>query len=152
MTCSAIVLPAARFACVGTVNAMLGYVLFRLFLHGFAAMLHPAALAQAAAYGVGVGISFVANRRWTFRSMGRVRGELPRFVASHGVSLALSSALMQVGVASSWFPVAVCYVLVVSVTTVLNFTMQRYWVFPHVATTDANRRISGESRREIVGG
>lgn len=121
--------PALRFLVVGGANTALGYALFRALLHGLGARPHAVALAQATAYVIGVGVAFFANRRWTFRSSGTAGRELPRFLAAHLGALTLSSLLMQAGVARLGLPVALCFVLVTGVTTVLNFTTQRFWVF-----------------------
>ena len=118
----------ARFLVVGGANTALGAALFWAFLRVYAGHRYAAPLAQATTYVVGVAISFVANRRWTFRSDGAARGELPRFLTAHLGALTLSTGLIQLG-ASAGLPVAVCFVATLGVTTVLNYAVQRLWVF-----------------------
>ena len=120
---------AARFVVAGGLNTALGYVLLRALLAGFAGLPYAVALANAVSYAIGIAVSFVANRRWTFRSRGSARGELPRFVAAHVGVLCLSSALMQAGVSRAGLPLLVCFLLVAPVTTAINFVVQRRWVF-----------------------
>ena len=119
----------ARFLVSGAINTAIGFALLRALLYLYGDMRGAVAAAQATAYAFGIAISYVMNRRWTFRSDGTHGRELPRFVAAHLGALALSSALMQVGVSMLHLPLMVCFVLVTGLITVINFAAQRYWVF-----------------------
>jgi putative flippase GtrA len=74
-------------------------------------------------------LSFAANRRWTFRSAGAPRGQAARFAAAHAGTLAVSAGLTELGVTYGGLPPAACSLLLVVPVTLLNFTVQRLWVF-----------------------
>ncbi|HEY0779297.1 MAG TPA: GtrA family protein [Gemmatirosa sp.] len=123
--------PAVRFAIAGGFNTALGFVLFRGLLRTFGDRPTMAWVAQSIAYALCVAISYAINSTWTFRSGGGHGRQLPRFLAAHGGSLVLSSALIQIGVTTFALPFAFCWLLATAVTTVTNFVLQRFWVFPH---------------------
>lgn len=127
---AALAAPALRFLVVGGLNTALGFVLFHALLRAFGGRPNAAGLAQALAYAAGIAISYAANRGWTFRTAGAHGRAVPRFVAAQLTSLALSTALVQFGVAVLGLAPTVCWVLVTGLTTVLNFMSQRYWIFP----------------------
>jgi putative flippase GtrA len=117
----------ARFLVSGAINTAVGFVIFRVLLVLYGALPGAIAAAQATAYAVGIVISYVMNRRWTFRS--EHGHQLPRFLIAHLGALVLSSALLQGGVSLLHLPLMLCFVLVAGITTVMNFVAQRYWVF-----------------------
>lgn len=119
----------ARFLLTGGANTAVGYVIFRLLLQLLGNGRGRAGLAQAMAYAIGIAASYVVNRGWTFRSDGAHRHELPRFVAAHLAALALSSGLLQLAVTRLAAPVTVCWIGVTAIMTLVNFTVQRHWVF-----------------------
>ncbi len=123
--------PAVRFAIAGVFNTALGFVLFRGLLRAFGDRPTMAWVAQSLAYGICVSLSYAINSTWTFRSGGAHGRQLPRFLAAHGGSLVLSSTLIQTGVTTLALPFSFCWLLVTGVTTVTNFVLQRFWVFPH---------------------
>ena len=67
--------PSVRFVLAGGANTVLGYLVLRALLAGFAGRPYAVALANAVAYAIGIAVSFVTNRRWTFRSAGQAGGE-----------------------------------------------------------------------------
>ena len=121
--------PFVRFLVTGAANTAVGFVIFRVLLQLLGNGRGRAGLAQAMAYAIGIAASYVANRGWAFRSDGAHRHELPRFVAAHVGGLALSTALLQLAVTRLAAPVTVCWVGVTGIMTLVNFTVQRYWVF-----------------------
>ena len=125
--------PVVRFLIVGGLNTALAFAIFRGLLRLFGDRPAMAWVAQATAYALCVGTSYAMNSRWTFRSGGAHGRQIPRFLAAHGGSLALSSALVQIGVTTLGIAPTVCWLLVTAVTTVTNFLLQRFWVFPHQA-------------------
>lgn len=44
-------------------------------------------LASGLCYGLGVALSYLLNRRWTFNSQGAHRQDLPRFILAYGIGL-----------------------------------------------------------------
>ena len=118
-----------RFLAVGGFNTALSYVLFRALLRTLGDRPSAAGLAQALSYGAGVGLSYAANRAWTFRSASAHGRALPRFLAAQLASLALSTVVVQAAVAGAGMRPTLAWVLATGVTTVANFVVQRYWVF-----------------------
>lgn len=69
----------ARFALVGVFNTVVGLT----FIFAAKALLGWGDLAaNAAGYAVGLAVSFLLNRNWTFRDRGRVSPALLRFLAA----------------------------------------------------------------------
>ena len=119
----------ARFLLVGASNTLLSYVVFRLGLGLFAGLAAPAAIAQAVAYSAGIAWSFVWNRSWTFRSAAPVAGSFARFGAVQLLLLGVSSALLGVAVDGLGWPATPVWVLVLGAVAVVNFWLQRRFVF-----------------------
>ncbi len=75
----ALILQALRFGAVGVVNTLIGlsciYALM-YFLHA------SAGAANAAGYVLGLGVSFILNRIWTFSSGQAIQQVLPKYVAA----------------------------------------------------------------------
>ena len=122
--------PAARFLTVGALNTALSYALFRSFLALLGGRASAAALAQAGSYAVGIGISYAANRMWTFASDRAHRRALPRFVAAQFCALWISATLVHVGTVVLGLSPSLSWAGATGVTAVLNFLTQRYVVFP----------------------
>jgi putative flippase GtrA len=118
-----------RFLVSGAANTALGFAIFRVLLFLYGDTTRAIAAAQATAYAIGIAVSYFLNRRWTFRADGTHRREFPRFLAAHLGALVLSSILLQLGVSLLGLPLMVCFILVTGVTTVVNFVVQRFWVF-----------------------
>ena len=80
-----------RFVTVGILNTGLGLAA----IFAAKALLGWGDLAaNVFGYAVGLGISFVLNRAWTFRDRGRIAPALPRFVAAFGVAYLANLAMV----------------------------------------------------------
>lgn len=119
----------ARFICVGTSNAIIGFATFKLFLHVLPDFGPRTAFSQGMAYATGIVWSFFWNRIWTFRSDGRVYSEGIRFLAVQMAMLLLSSFYMWIAVDRFGGPVNVNWLGVMFLVTILNFSLLRVWVF-----------------------
>jgi putative flippase GtrA len=119
----------ARFALVGVGNTAFSYVVFRLVLRALGDLTGAAGIAYGICYAAGFALSFTLNRSWTFRSTGRARAELVRFLAAQGTCLVLSAGLVSVGVSLLRLPMTPWWVCVTGLTMVANYAMQRRWVF-----------------------
>lgn len=119
----------ARFVLVGLSNTALGYVLFLSFLWLLGDERKHAGLAQLFAYCGGTLWSFYWNRRWTFRSSGKMRSEGIRFIALQAVLALASSGGIALLTAKLSISVHIIWVLVTAVITVVNFLVSKYVVF-----------------------
>lgn len=84
-----------RFSIVGIgVNASLYLLFLALVWTGL-----PAVAVSAFCYVLGVGMSYVLNRRWSFESRADHRQDLPRFLTAYGSGLvvAITSISLLVG-------------------------------------------------------
>ena len=118
-----------RFLVSGGLNTALTYLIFRGVLHLLGPRPGAAAAAQATGYACGIVFSFVANSVWTFR-VRMTRGPFARLVTAQLSLLALSSALVELGVGGGRLSPTLVWLLLVVPMTLLNFGVQRYWVFP----------------------
>jgi putative flippase GtrA len=71
-----------RFCSVGVVNTLLGLTVIWSAMHWLGL---SSTAANALGYAVGIFVSFILNRRWTFRSAAAGMGELPRWLLLSGV-------------------------------------------------------------------
>lgn len=114
-----------RFAIVGVINTTIDFAIFSA-LH-FGADFGIVA-ANVLSFLVAVTNSFVMNRVWTFsgrRGSGRLRYQLPMFVALNTVGLALST--VTVLALSEMMPVIAAKVCAIVVVFLWNYaTIQRF--------------------------
>lgn len=118
-----------RFVLVGASNTALGYLMFAGFLWVLGDGPGRAGLAQLFAYCVGTLWSFYWNRRWTFRSSGKVKSEGIRFVGLQAVLALTSSGAIAFLSAQLTISVHIIWVLVTAVITAVNFVVSKYVVF-----------------------
>jgi putative flippase GtrA len=121
---------APRFVLVGVSNVAIGFAVVWIGVH--LPFEHPlkAGAAQLAAYFVGSIWAFFWNRRWTFRATGAsATRQAWRFAATQlGLALTTSGA-MNLAVDRARLPVAPTWFAIMTVATVANFALSRYWVF-----------------------
>jgi putative flippase GtrA len=108
-------------------------------------------IANAAGYFVGMIISFVANRRWTFEHHGTVHTAAARFLIAFGISyganLGTVFALIEVGV-NSYLAHAAGMVPY----TLIFYLVSRFFVFAEPSCNSASDLASRKpSRRDILG-
>ncbi|MFG5384828.1 GtrA family protein [Yoonia sp. R2-816] len=102
----------ARFGRYGVVGIASNLFCFLVFLGLIAIDIWPV-LASGMVYILGLTISYIANRSWSFRSTSDHRQDLPRFLVSYGIGLVFSMASMWVLI--MWLHPAVAQII----TTVL---------------------------------
>jgi putative flippase GtrA len=118
-----------RFVVVGASNALIGFAVFRACLATPVDVPFKAALSQLVTYAVGISWSFWLNRRWTFRSRGSVAGQAARFTFLQVCFALLSAGAIGLAVDHWGQPASISWLLVMSVVTVLNFLLSRFWAF-----------------------
>jgi len=114
----------ARFLTVGLVNTLVGlaviFLLMRLGAHYV--------FANASGYAVGLGVSFVLNRSWTFRAKSGASGQLARYLSVFAVCYLLNLAVVGALIANRFDPYF-SQVLGIGVYTGLMFVGSRTLVF-----------------------
>ena len=115
-----------RFAGVGGAATAVHVVLFGALIE---LLQSSAVMANLAAFGAALLLSFVGHCRWTFRHRGRRRSALGRFTVVAGVGLGLNSAIAyEIADRLGWH-YACAILLMVTVTPVALFLMSRFWAF-----------------------
>ena len=115
-----------KFATTGLLNTLVGlstiYLLMALGSHY--------AVANVAGYLVGLVISFVLNRYWTFnRRDAAVGKDAMRFVLLFLVAYSCNLALVAVAIEELLIPPAVAQLMGVVLYNVLNFVGMKFFVF-----------------------
>jgi putative flippase GtrA len=87
-------------------------------------------VANALGFAVSVMTNYYLNRRWTFRSTGRVSRELPKFVT---VSLiAYAGNLLVFTLARTQLGPVVSQLIAIAVVMPINYVANKLWSFRHV--------------------
>jgi putative flippase GtrA len=123
----------ARFGLAGLVNTGIGLSV----IAGLDVGLHVAPpLANGAGYLVGMGVGFVLNRRFVFKSQSRARATAPRYIAVVLAAFALNQlVLRRVGasVGPGALPHLVAQLAGMAAYTLAVFLACRLWVFRNEA-------------------
>jgi len=118
-----------RFVVVGLSNAVIGFTVFRACLATPFDVPLKAALSQLVTYAVGITWSFWLNRRWTFRSRGAVAPQAARFAFLQIAFALTSAAAIGLSVDHWGNPASLSWLVVMSLVTILNFVLSRFWAF-----------------------
>jgi putative flippase GtrA len=89
--------------------------------------------AMTITFGVGVLLSFLANRSLTFRHRGDGRAALLRFSTCYAILYVLNFIALWGFAGRMGLPHQIVQGCMVLVLALLAFTMQKYWVFPESA-------------------
>lgn len=115
-----------RFVIVGMVNTAFGYgVIFALML---GAGWSPEA-SNVTGYAVGLAVSYLLHRVFTFRSKGNPFGEAGRFLVVFGIAFGLNLVALSVCVRLLDIPAWISQIIAACVYVVSSYLMQRYFVF-----------------------
>ena len=93
-------------------------------------------LASGMVYILGLSISYVANRKWSFRSTGTHAHDLPRFLVSYGIGLVFSMSCIWVLI--HWLHPAFAQVITIFATAVVIFICLSIFKFGQGATHHAD--------------
>lgn len=115
-----------RYLGVGLVNTVMGYGVILLLQLGWG--VHPV-LANASGYGIGMAVSYVLNRRYTFRSRRNHSASMPIFVAATLLCYLLNLICLQFTLGIMHWPAAIAQAAAVLAYTVSFYFANRYWVF-----------------------
>jgi putative flippase GtrA len=119
----------ARFGLAGLVNTGIGFAV----IAGLDVGLHVSPpLANAAGYVVGMGVGFVLNRRFVFKSQTSARATAPRYIAVVLAAFALNQLILHMAGAAlgqGALPHLAAQLAGMAVYTVAVFLACRFWVF-----------------------
>lgn len=115
-----------RFALVGVANTALGYAVIFGCMYGLG---WGALASNVAGYAVGLVVSFTLNRRFTFRSEGKARAELLRFICIFAVAWSANFAVLIVLLNVVHVHEVFAQILAGIVYFVLSFVLSKYYVF-----------------------
>jgi putative flippase GtrA len=115
-----------RYLMVGVANTLVGYAVIFFCMLGLG--LSPA-LSNLLGFCVAVVCSFLLNRRFTFRSDGQMRRELPRFAASTLLAYLLNLATLLVCIDLLQVPPIWAQLVAGAVYTGSSFLISKFWVF-----------------------
>lgn len=115
-----------RFAFVGIANTALGYaVIFTcMYLAGLGAV-----ASNVAGYAVGLVVSYVLNRNFTFRSAAAPRREIVRFVAIFLIAYLANLGVLMLLIRHAGMHEGVAQVVAGIVYFGLSFVLSKYYVF-----------------------
>lgn len=121
---------ALRFGAVGMVNTAVGLGTIWLAMALGAAPLP----ANALGYGLGLCVSFVLNRSWTFRRAGGARagaglGEAGRFLAAFAIAWSLNLAVLWTLLRVTEVSPYLLQIAAMATYTLAFFLLCRTWVF-----------------------
>lgn len=118
---------AGRFAAVGVANTLVDFGVFTLLAQLLGVNVYAA---QVIGYSAGVVNSYVLNRSWTFRSRERFFGPaLVKFLLLSVCMLLLSTAILYLCYDVAGLPKLIAKAVATAVTMVVNFLVNRFWVF-----------------------
>lgn len=117
---------ALRFALVGVANTVLGYAVILLLHYGLG---WQPVLANAGGYVVGGGVSYVLNRRFSFRSDRPHAQALPRFIAAVAMSFGVNLLVLRMALMVPNLPIAVAQAIAVTSYMVVFYLISRFFVF-----------------------
>nr|VFJ60792.1 MAG: Putative flippase GtrA (transmembrane translocase of bactoprenol-linked glucose) [Candidatus Kentron sp. FM]VFJ75378.1 MAG: Putative flippase GtrA (transmembrane translocase of bactoprenol-linked glucose) [Candidatus Kentron sp. FM]VFK12901.1 MAG: Putative flippase GtrA (transmembrane translocase of bactoprenol-linked glucose) [Candidatus Kentron sp. FM] len=116
---------ALRFGIVGVVSNMALYVIYLVLVEcGIDSKVVVTVL-----YVVGLSITFVFNKRWSFSHRGGLDQSVKRYLILYGSLYTLHVIALYILVDVSQFPHALAQACVVIVFVPIVFLMQRFWVF-----------------------
>lgn len=122
-----------RYAAVGVLSNAAGYVVYLLLTYfGMSPK-----LAMTLLYGVGATVSFLGNRRYTFRQQGALLGVGGRYVIAHGLGYFINLSIQVIMVDVLGYPHQLAQALGICVVAVFLFLAFKYFVF--VNTDQKNR-------------
>jgi putative flippase GtrA len=121
----------AKFIAVGILNTALGYAA----IFGFMYLLGASPiLSNAAGYLIGLSVSYVLNRRFTFKSSAKTSPELLRFLLVFLVSYLANLAVLLILIQNLEVHQGIAQVLAGVVYVATSFLMNKYYVFRHQST------------------
>ena len=121
-----------RYGLVGIASNLLVYCVFVILIWSAV----PPVWAAAICYGLGLSISYLANRRWSFESIASHRSDLLRFLLAHGV--AFVATLVFISVLTLFLRPEIAQVVNIGLTAIVVYVGLRLFGFGRGDPQSAN--------------
>lgn len=115
-----------KFAVIGALSTLINYGISVLFIRSFHV---NELLSTSLGYILGFLFGFIFNRNWAFYSIGNYKKEILKYVFLYTFSLLVNILLVYISKKYIAIPFEICYLFVIGVTTILNFTGSKLFVF-----------------------
>jgi putative flippase GtrA len=112
-----------RYGLVGVVSNLAVYCVFVVLIWGAV----PPVWAAAICYALGLSISYLANRRWSFESTASHRSDLVRFLLAYGAGLV--ATLVFISVLTLYFRPEIAQVINIGLTALVIYAGLRVTQF-----------------------
>jgi putative flippase GtrA len=112
-----------RFVIVGC-----GAVLTDFVTYNFSLKLFPMSYSKIISFVCGSLVAFIANKLWTFEQKDNKSVEIVKFSLLYSISLLLNTSTNKIIFDYSGDK-AVSFIFATSLSTLINFVGQKYWVF-----------------------
>ena len=122
----------ARYAIVGLAFNAAGYVIYIVLTR--LGLGHK--LAMSLLYGIGVLLTFVFNKRWSFSFAGAVAPTLVRYATVYALGYVINLLALMLLVDRAGLPHQLVQGVMILVVAAMLFLAQRYWVFPQASRSD----------------
>ena len=114
-----------KYGVVGVSANLMGYFLFLAITHfGM-----PHKLAMTALYCVGVAISYLGNKSWTFEHKNNYRSTPLKFMLAHSIGYCINLSMLFVGVDYMEYPYQLVQFVAIFVVAAYLFVMFKLFVF-----------------------
>lgn len=114
-----------RYAVVGMVSNAIGYLLYI----GLTNLGLGPKLAMSLLYGVGVLLTFLFNKRWTFENRGAHGLVFMRYCMTYGLGYVINLLVLLVFVDQLGCRHEIVQGIMILTLAVMLFLLQKYWVF-----------------------
>lgn len=115
----------SKFVIVGLINTVLGYGLFTLFL--YLGVFYLAAMSIA--HIIATINSYILNRKFTFRSKEKIKGEFFRFIGVYLLMFAVNFALLYIAVDILRIRPQISQLVILVTIVIISFLGQKYFTF-----------------------
>jgi putative flippase GtrA len=136
-----------RFLLVGAVNTIVGLAVI-WFSHNILGASNITA--NVLGYAVGVCVSFVLNKRWTFRFRGAGLTALARFMVVFGSAYVANLVTVLILIRATGLDPFLCQVLGVIPYSTLFYAGSRWYAFPVARAQFSPRHGSGSTGGRVV--
>lgn len=114
-----------RFFIVGLTCAIVDFSVYRLLSLGL-----PTGTAKLLGFVAGTCLSYFFNKFWTFKRHTQSTKEVIKFIGLYGGSMVANVATNHRVLTLTHHNILISFLAATAVSTVINFTGQRLWVFP----------------------
>jgi putative flippase GtrA len=135
---SGLIRQSLRFGAVGLVNTVIGLMAIYSFIYFFNA--NPA-LANAIGYAIGLAVSFILNRFWTFGDTQAIAKVLPSYLLAAAISYLLNLSVVLLGTYQFGVGPYLVQFFGIGVYTVTMFLGCRWFVFKVPTHGDAPLKL-----------